>query len=393
MQKRSKNTQAQILDGLVRVLVWRGLPGVTHRAVAQAAGVSLAATTRHFETKDAIIEALSARLLDGYLAGLKRLSDRIEQRAAPDIRSLHDVAARVALNGLVHQRDLSLAWCELILHGGRSTAGQAMARNWFAEIDYIWQEIGQKIEKKAPPATTALTVDLVIGLIFLLHPLGLTAVQAQEIIQQKKGIIDFLAQPNLTDTPVSMKVTENYQRVLNAAITVLVQSGPQAVNYQSVASQAGLSRAAPGYYFPNAGAMLAAAQQSLFDRAKDRYRGSFRAFGANDLGLSQLTDLTNAIYFSEAMEYPKENLAYYSIWIRSVAQADLRRPVLMALRDQQLAWKTTLERGHQGAVSDFAPLRMQAIFVGKLIRDLAAGRSVGDMARAHSQFAFSLNLK
>ena len=393
MQKRSKHTQSQILDGLVRVLVDKGLPGVTHRAVAQAAGVSLAATTRHFETKDAIVAALSARLLSGYLTGLKRLSDRIERGAAPNIQSLHDVAARAVLSGLVHQRDLSLAWCELILHGGRSAAGQVMARNWFLEIDRIWQEIGQKIKTQATPATTALTVDMATGLIFLLHPLALDADQTVDIIHNKNGIIGFLSQPDLPDSQAPIKTTENYQRVLNAAITVLIQSGPQAVNYQSVAQAAGLSRAAPGYYFPNANAMLAAAQQSLFDRAKDRYRGSFRAFGANDPDLSQLTDLTNAIYFSEAMEHPKENLAYYSIWIRSATQTDLRHPVLAALRDQQLAWKATLERGHHGAVSDFAPLRMQAVFVGKLVRALAAGRCVGDMARARDQFALSLSLK
>lgn len=88
MQKRALDTRKRIIKGVIRALIRDGMAGVTYRAVAQAAGVSLAATTRHFSTKQQMIAEASGEVLRDYLWGLERLSDRIIAGARPRLLRL-----------------------------------------------------------------------------------------------------------------------------------------------------------------------------------------------------------------------------------------------------------------------------------------------------------------
>lgn len=52
----------RILDGAIRLMARTGAAGLTHRALAEESGVSLAATTHYFESRDAILQAAFERL-------------------------------------------------------------------------------------------------------------------------------------------------------------------------------------------------------------------------------------------------------------------------------------------------------------------------------------------
>ncbi|MEV0373748.1 TetR family transcriptional regulator [Streptomyces sp. NPDC050636] len=54
-----------------RVIAVRGIEGLTHRAVAEEAGVPLGATTYHFATKDDLIHAALDRSVDRYAVYLE----------------------------------------------------------------------------------------------------------------------------------------------------------------------------------------------------------------------------------------------------------------------------------------------------------------------------------
>lgn len=62
---------AEIVEATERVIATRGIEGLTHRAVAEEAGVPLGATTYHFATKDDLIEAALKRAYDRYAATLE----------------------------------------------------------------------------------------------------------------------------------------------------------------------------------------------------------------------------------------------------------------------------------------------------------------------------------
>ncbi|MFF4948475.1 TetR/AcrR family transcriptional regulator [Streptomyces chattanoogensis] len=60
----------EIAAATEKVIAARGIEGLTHRAVAEEAGVPLGATTYHFATKDDLIQAALTRAVDRYAAYL-----------------------------------------------------------------------------------------------------------------------------------------------------------------------------------------------------------------------------------------------------------------------------------------------------------------------------------
>ena len=90
-QDRSEETRHRILDAVVELIAERGLAGVSHRAVAERAGVSLSATSYYFGSKAklerAALEEHYRRRLDDYrrtaelLAGADSSADELVDAA------------------------------------------------------------------------------------------------------------------------------------------------------------------------------------------------------------------------------------------------------------------------------------------------------------------------
>lgn len=390
MQERAQKTRTKILHGLVRVLVDDGPSGVTHRSVARAAGVSLAATTRHFATKEAIIADLSTETLQGYLADLEDLRRRIRAGEVTGITSIDDLVARIVLNGVTWNRDQSIAWCELILMGARSESGRALARQWYREADRIWRAIGEDLHCPAGSRHIAPAVDRVVGLLFMLHPLRLDRESASRILSGKARMREYAPAIAESGEEVDAETRNTRQALIDVAIDLLVHEGPSAVTYQAVSQKAGMSRSAPSYHFPTVESLMEAAQLALFLRAKSRYREAFRAFDAAAMELDELADLTATIFFSEAMVHNEENLAFYSVWIRATQRPELRLPVLTALLDMQESWDRTLSRTMHRPLDISAAMLMQSLFLGKLLRAISTTSSVGEIARSRGHFVAAL---
>jgi AcrR family transcriptional regulator len=54
----------RILDAAIEVLGTRGLRGLTHRAVDEAAGIPQGSTSNYFRTRESLLEAVMLRLVD-----------------------------------------------------------------------------------------------------------------------------------------------------------------------------------------------------------------------------------------------------------------------------------------------------------------------------------------
>jgi DNA-binding transcriptional regulator YbjK len=106
-QERALRTRRKIAEGAIQVLAARGVSGLTHRAVAKEAGVSLAATTYHFETKQDILAETSRMLMEGYLEAFRRLKTRVRAGEETAIRSMDDLVERVVGNALGRERTRS----------------------------------------------------------------------------------------------------------------------------------------------------------------------------------------------------------------------------------------------------------------------------------------------
>lgn len=404
LQDRTLRTRARIVDGAVAVLAQAGVAGLTHRAVAKAAGVSLAATTYHFATKADILAETSRVQLAGYLDAFRRFGGRLGD-GREGIGSLDDLVLRVVLNALGRERTRSLAWLELALHGGRSRDGRALAQAWYGELDAIWADIGARLQAAPSPHEAGAAVDRAIGLTFLLQPLAPGEAAARDLLTGATDIARLAAAEAMAPSPADAEAGpaaagEARRRIVEAAIGILIEEGAGAISHGAVAKRAGMARSGPSYHFPTIGALMRTAQMALFERAKARYRAGFGTLPPAEIGEARLIDVTTAIYFREVLEFAHENIGYHSVWLSAARDAELRPAVLASLLDQHRAWLRRLAAIPGAAPSPgtpspampspAGPLMLQAVFVGKLIRALAAGATTAELSRARDDFAAAI---
>lgn len=400
-QVRAALTRGKIAAGATQVLAHAGVHGLTHRAVARAAGVSLAATTYHFDTKAEIIEETSRTLLAGYLDAFSRMQGRIAAGIETGISGLDDLVERVVVTALGRERTRSLAWCELVLHGGRSVDARALAQCWYRELDSIWHSIAEAVKPSTTLQQAGTAVDLTVGLTFLLQPFGLDQAAARQVVAGRLDVEELLATSCLPtparsmptareNNPAQKRYAQTRQKLIDAAIAILVDEGAAGMSHRRVAEVAGMARSGPTYYFPTIEGLLETAQMALFERAKARYRSALASLNPAEMGESRLLDLTTAIYFREALEFGRENIGYYSGWMSAAQNPSLRPAVASLLLDQHRAWARRLVSVWGRAPAPVLPLRLQATFVGKLVRTITASPDVADLSTARESFAAAL---
>lgn len=398
LQGRALKTRERIVQGAIAVLARGGVAGLTHRAVAKAAGVSLAATTYHFDTKADILAETSRVLLAGYLDAFRRFGLRLRAGGVADIGSLDDLVKRVVLTALGHERMRSLAWLELALHGGRSGDGRALAQNWYDELDTIWTMTAGDLDAASSHRAASAAVDHAIGLTFLLQPLALDNTIAKDLLTGRRDIASLASSMDMptpapdagTQPPSGARSAGARARIVQAAIDILVEEGAGAVSHGAVARRAGMARSGPSYHFPAIDMLKRVAQMALFERARTRYRTGFGALAPFEIDETRLVDLTTAIFFREALEFAGENIGYHSVWLSAAHDAALRPAVLAALLNRHHAWRHRLEALPGGGPAPRAPLMLQAVFVGKLIRAIASGSGIAGLFRAREDFAAAI---
>lgn len=385
MQKRTAETRARITGGVIEVLARHGAAGCTHRAVAKAAGVSLAATTYHFDSKAAMIEAASQALLNSYVADFDRFAARLASGEARGVATLGDFADRVVRNATGRERIRSLAWCEIMLEGGRDPARRSSVAGWYAGTDRLWLRIARLLDPDAGADSARRAVDQVVGLTFLLHPMHPSAAEVAGLLD---GSLDFdrLLDRHPAQEPPQDPNSPARQRVIDATIALLIDTGVAGITHRSVAERAGLARSAPTHHFASLDALIEAAQRQLFARAKARYRDAFADAGRRASTPTELLDLTNAVFQREAHAHAAENGGFYSVWVVAAQAPDLRGVVAAAQRDQHRGWCRRLsDLGIANAPA--LALRMQAQFIGMLIRIIAGGPETGALDDARAALA------
>jgi DNA-binding transcriptional regulator YbjK len=82
-QARGERRRQAIIQAALRLISERGVDAVSHRAVAEAAGVPLASTTYYFESLDELLEGALRLFVDEEAARLTELAERIEGQDLP----------------------------------------------------------------------------------------------------------------------------------------------------------------------------------------------------------------------------------------------------------------------------------------------------------------------
>jgi len=394
-QERSVERRNRMALAAIEILASHGVAGLTHRLVAAKAGVSLAATTYYFDTKHEIVAEASSITLRGYTEAFKRAAARIGSDRA-DVNTFTHFVRRIVQNATHRDRSQMLCWAEIILDAHRHPESLALARQWFGELDPLWEEIAKAARCREPALVGHSAIDLAIGLLFMTVALGLDEKQLTEVLAQDGDPLRQWAParprrpPRTPAARLTPKSAETRERILHAAVALLISDGAGAVTYRNIAAKAGLTPAAPIYHFPTVGSLLSTAQQRLFEESKDRYRlGDSSGDRPRGAGLELLIDRTATIFVREATQFAGKNLATYAIWLEAARNPELRPMVWNAIADQHLAWQRVLGRV-MPKQRPLDALVAQAAYIGKIVRVLATGSTTDDLAPVRAEFAYDL---
>ncbi|GAA3837087.1 TetR family transcriptional regulator [Sphaerisporangium flaviroseum] len=153
-QERGRRRRAALLAAAVGLLEQGGFTAVTHRAVAQRAGLPLAATTYYFASRDQLVAEAFALLVTGELDGMRA---RVRAVTSTGSGSPEELATALAVamapdTGPGHEDDRlrQLGLWELYLQAGRDPALQAIARDWTDGCDAI---VGEMLRRAGYPPT------------------------------------------------------------------------------------------------------------------------------------------------------------------------------------------------------------------------------------------------
>ncbi len=272
-QQRSAVRQRSIVDATIQVIAEHGVSDVTHRLVAKYANVSVAATTYYYATKLDLIADASGHLLSGNAQNFQRFAERPD----PSI-SFRDLVTRVIINAAETNRLGSLAWCEIVVAGARDPEARALTIDWFDNLTRLWRRIAAMLGEDRPGDLARSAIDLSLGLLFTALAMGSSDRNARRVLRGQEDARQVWrpAAPVTQIRPSDMqaftsKARLTHEKILAAAIDILTSNGKSAVTYRAVAKKAGLTTAAPTYYFPTMDDLLAAAQERLFQNTKKRH--------------------------------------------------------------------------------------------------------------------------
>jgi TetR/AcrR family transcriptional regulator, regulator of biofilm formation and stress response len=158
--KRTNPRRGEILEATLRVIGESGVNGVTHRAVAQEAGVALASTTYYFDSKDALVEEALEQMIFRSIEDVRRFtacSGAIDQDELIDrIVGFADAQINDPLAFLTAQY-------ELMLESGRREHLHPLLRRWTVAYMDGFNHLVQSAGLPQPVATAELITNFVEG--------------------------------------------------------------------------------------------------------------------------------------------------------------------------------------------------------------------------------------
>jgi DNA-binding transcriptional regulator YbjK len=182
----SESVRDAIVAATVEIVARDGVAGVTHRRVAERAGVSLSSTTWHYASKDDILEAALRWTAAREIERVGEMAERIAD-ASPDgfdpAAWAHALAAWVVEQARGPERATTVALYRLQL--------ETLGRPGAAEIHREWGEglsaIGTTVLEEAGSATAARDTRLVVA---ALDGLRLSVLSATEQGEEDTGWLE-----------------------------------------------------------------------------------------------------------------------------------------------------------------------------------------------------------
>jgi DNA-binding transcriptional regulator YbjK len=158
-QARGEERRERILRATLTVIADSGIAAVTHRRVAEEAGVPLGSLTYWFATKDDLLREALRRFVDEEAERLREVAEALEAGADPPT-----VAARFAEILEAGSGDDQVAQFELYLEAARNPALRDIAAESFRAYEDVATAALRAVGLPDPAGAAPLFVSLADGL-------------------------------------------------------------------------------------------------------------------------------------------------------------------------------------------------------------------------------------
>jgi DNA-binding transcriptional regulator YbjK len=165
-QQRGRERRDAIVDATVAILEAEGLEGITHRRVADTAGVPLAATTYYFTSKDDLMQAAMGRLINREAAVFGQIAAAVTTGGSMTVEDGVEALIDYHRYLLRERRLAQFAEFELYLRMARTNPGAEELRGWpqaFREVAVVALEaLGARDPQRDGHALVALIHGLIL---------------------------------------------------------------------------------------------------------------------------------------------------------------------------------------------------------------------------------------
>src|SRR3954447_7153295 len=159
--KTSRGRREQILQAALRVIGRSGRQAVTHRAVAEEAGVPLGSTTYYFDSRDDLLRQALEHVAASEVERYRELGDELRRVETPD------ELADSLIDGLVEAAEDRIAYIaeyEIWLEAGRRPELREAAEAWGAAPPRSVAEAMETPGSEDPPTDASLVVAAIDGI-------------------------------------------------------------------------------------------------------------------------------------------------------------------------------------------------------------------------------------
>jgi TetR/AcrR family transcriptional regulator, regulator of biofilm formation and stress response len=156
--------RAAIMEATIRLIGAAGVDGVTHRAVAQEAGVSLSSTTYHYASKDEIVSEALRRVAALEIERVGRDAERLAD-GHPDIASIARALADWLAEQLEGARLLQVrAGYHLQLEVGKRPELREINHEWALAVYGLAERVLRAAGSPRPRTDARILVNAIDGL-------------------------------------------------------------------------------------------------------------------------------------------------------------------------------------------------------------------------------------
>jgi AcrR family transcriptional regulator len=158
IERKISERERPLMEATLRIIGRTGLDGVTHRAVATEAGMSVGAVTHHFETRDVLVDAALRFALTREMSRLRALALSLQSKAF-DAEAWVEALVNWYSRELKTEAETHIACYEAFLAAARGARHRPVVIEWFE----TWRQSAELALRAAGSSNPRRHADLFVS--------------------------------------------------------------------------------------------------------------------------------------------------------------------------------------------------------------------------------------